>query len=88
MKIDVRPGVPFEVKTQDANGNDYQVGGTLRQMPQEVFQLNPGTIDRHSTGSSESSRPYVYLGKLGEGYGWAPVDGIVHDGESVLLTKK
>jgi hypothetical protein len=90
IKLDVRPGVPFEVKKQDSAGNSYQVAGTLRQMSQDTFQLNPGTIKRYNGASNqESSGPVVDLGKLGVGNHWAAVDGgVVHDGESVVLAKK
>jgi hypothetical protein len=77
------------VKKQDSAGNSYQVAGTLHQRSQDTFQLSPGTIKRYNGPSNqESSGPVVYLGKLGEGYGWAPVDGVVHNGQSVLLAKK
>lgn len=90
IKIDVRPGVPFKVKKQDSAGNSYQVAGTLRQMSQDTFQLNPGTIKRYNGASNqESSGPVLNLGKLGSGHGWAAIDGgFVHNGQSVVLAKK
>jgi hypothetical protein len=89
IKIDVRPGIPFQEKRQDSAGNSYEVAGTLRQASQDIFQLNPGTIRRYRGDSNQgSSSGVIYLGKLGEGYGWGSVDGFVHDVKSVVLTKK
>jgi hypothetical protein len=89
IKIDVRVGVPFVVKTQDEAGNHYQVSGTLRQGTQGTFLLERGTIDRyHTAWDRETTGQRVYLGKLDEGYGWGAIDGILLPEAGTVLTKK
>ncbi len=85
IEIEVRPGIPFSVRTQDATHKRYEVTGTLHQRSKRAFELDPfkgEVLDAHG------SRLYTVRGpaalKLGQaegasaiGFGW---------GDSILLT--
>jgi len=78
IEIDVRPGVPFAVKTEDEAGNHYQVSGTLWQKTQEIFQLKPSTIEMRfadGVGRYSWSTPEPRDIKLGVGQSDMAVEG-------------
>jgi len=87
IEIDVRPGVPFAVRTLDAAGNHYEVNGTMHQKPHDTFGFEPGNAAMQLVqgGSLGGGLPDLELGKaIGLGF----VAGVVWYGENIRLTKK
>jgi hypothetical protein len=87
IAIDIRPGVPFAVRTLDEAGNHYQVGGTLHQKANGKFGFEPGNFGMQLAdgGGGGGGLPDLELGEL---IGEAVVASVVGYGESFELKKK
>ncbi|HEY3854566.1 MAG TPA: hypothetical protein VGO67_09250 [Verrucomicrobiae bacterium] len=87
IEIDIRPGVPFAVRTVDEAGNHYQVGGTLHEKANGKFEFEQGNASMKLAegGGLGSGLPELELGKADS---WGAVASVVWYGESVVLNKK
>jgi hypothetical protein len=88
IKLDLVPGVPFAVRIQDGTNYHYEVSGTLRQITQEKFELNPGKVEKKGLGGSMGFALLVLPFVLGKEEGCLSIEGGGTEGIGALLTKK
>jgi hypothetical protein len=87
MEIDVRPGVLFDVHTQDKAGFSYRVEGAMRRKSPEGFGFDYGKIVLSGHGQGmEIGLPADIA--LGEGTEITGIGGMFLYGVSYRLTKK
>jgi hypothetical protein len=86
--ITTNPGVPFELRTEDAEGNQYRMSGHLGQNTANNFSLETVSVGlQMSNHSSFSANGPSHL-ELGQKLGVRAVGGVLLNGCSFLLTRK
>ncbi len=87
IEVAVCPGVPFSVRSQDADGKKYEVSGLLRQKGKDDFELNRFRFEETPLGPGVFGGPLFPLSlKLGDGPIWSGVPN--QEGVSWQLTKE